>query len=126
MDSYLEGSFTKKQANYGIWKGFEEEFEEEFEKARRCTCTIAYSECLTGHCCDVARVKREKPKKHRVVIAMLPDVTLLEIFDFYIHDQERRRWYRLVHVCRKWRNTVLFLGHPVAWTCDFTAQPEPQ
>jgi hypothetical protein len=47
MDSYLEGSLTKKQANYGIWKGFEEEFEEEFEKARRCTymfCTIAYSE----------------------------------------------------------------------------------
>ena len=48
MDSYLEGSLTKKQANYGIWKGFEEEFEEEFEKASRCTyvfCTITYSEC---------------------------------------------------------------------------------
>jgi hypothetical protein len=57
MDSHLEGSLTKKQAHFGIWKGFEKELEEEleleeeFEKVKRCTytfCAIAYSECLTG------------------------------------------------------------------------------
>jgi hypothetical protein len=48
---------------------------------------------------------------------MLPDVALLEIFDVYIDDNyedENEReydkkvgvWYTLVHVCRKWRNTV--------------------
>jgi hypothetical protein len=53
MDSHLEGSLTKKQAHFGIWKGFEKELEleEKFEKIKRCTytfCAIAYSECLTG------------------------------------------------------------------------------
>ena len=43
-----------------------------------------------------------------VTIDMLPDIALLEIFDFYVHDA--RKWYTLVHVCRKWR-TVVF-GSP--------------
>jgi hypothetical protein len=34
---------------------------------------------------------------------MLPDVALLEIFDFYAHPTS---WDTLVHVCRKWRNVV--------------------
>ena len=34
---------------------------------------------------------------------MLPDVALLEIFHFYVDEEE---WYTLVHVCRKWRNIV--------------------
>ena len=34
---------------------------------------------------------------------MLPDVALLEIFQFYVDEEE---WYTLVHVCRKWRNVV--------------------
>ena len=45
----------------------------------------------------------------RVTIAMLPDVALLEIFDFYLHNHEpweRPTWHKLVHVCRKWRNIV--------------------
>ena len=45
MDGYSEGLSTKKNAKYGIWKGFEKEPE---ERAGRCThmfCTIAYSEC---------------------------------------------------------------------------------
>ena len=40
---------------------------------------------------------------------MLPDVALLEIFDFYlVHALERKTevWHTLVHVCRKRRNVV--------------------
>ena len=40
---------------------------------------------------------------------MLPDVALLKIFDFYTHDYQfwgRPPWYKLVHVCRNWRNVV--------------------
>ena len=38
---------------------------------------------------------------------MLPDVALLEIFDFYVDEYPRMAaWYTLVHVCRKWRNVV--------------------
>ena len=45
---------------------------------------------------------------------MLPDVALLEIFDFYLHNHETWElptWHKLVHVCRKWRNIVF--GSPV-------------
>ena len=34
---------------------------------------------------------------------MLPDLALLEIFDFYLDEDW---WYTLVHVCRKWRDVV--------------------
>jgi hypothetical protein len=41
---------------------------------------------------------------------MLPDVALLEIFDFYVHENEEEFftgiWYPLVHVCRTWRKIV--------------------
>ena len=37
---------------------------------------------------------------------MLPDLALLEIFDFYM-DERRLSWDVLVFVCRKWRNLVL-------------------
>ena len=50
----------------------------------------------TFNWCDVARA----------TIDMLPDVALLEIFDFYVRDayyRDRRVWHTLVHVCRKWR-----------------------
>ncbi len=46
--------------------------------------------------CDVARV----------TIATLPDVALLEIFDFYMYEEQIEAWYALVHVCRKWRKVV--------------------
>ena len=35
---------------------------------------------------------------------MLPDVVLLEMFDFYISGIED--WHTLIHVCRRWRNIV--------------------
>ena len=39
---------------------------------------------------------------------MLPDVALLEIFDFYVHGiWGPNAWYKVVHVCQKWRNIVL-------------------
>ena len=37
---------------------------------------------------------------------MLPDVALLEIFDFYVYELRIDAWYSLVHVCRKWRGVV--------------------
>ena len=37
---------------------------------------------------------------------MLPDVALLEIFDFYVHETWEEGWYTLVHVCQNWRNVV--------------------
>ena len=40
---------------------------------------------------------------------MLPDLALLEIFHFYMNDEEKERveaWRPLVHVCRKWRQVV--------------------
>ena len=46
----------------------------------------------------------------RVTIDMLPDVALLEIFDFYLGNGTRvqpvQAWHKLVHVCRNWRNVV--------------------
>ena len=62
-------------------------------------CTRA---CTDANWCDVARVS----------INILPDVALLEIFDFYIggkdqyfdaEEQKIHTWLTLVHVCRKWR-----------------------
>jgi hypothetical protein len=43
---------------------------------------------------------------------MLPDITLLDIFDFYLDKCKwwrgdlREEWYTLAHVCRQWRNVV--------------------
>jgi len=54
----------------------------------------------------------------RVMIDILPENTLLEIFDFYRLDAEKAtparpglpwKWKRLAHVCRKWRH-VLFMS----------------
>ena len=50
----------------------------------------------------------------RVTIDTLPDVALLEIFDFYLgrddpdypYTEETTEWHPLVHVCRKWRNVI--------------------
>ena len=39
-------------------------------------------------------------------MGMLPDVALLEIFDFYLDEYSVSAWHTLVHVCRKWRNVV--------------------
>jgi F-box-like len=42
----------------------------------------------------------------RVTIDLLPDVALLEIFDFYMDELWMYAWYTLVQVCRKWRRVV--------------------
>ena len=50
------------------------------------------------------------PFYRRVSAGTLPDVVLLEIFDFYfvevydVYDVDD--WHTLVHVCRRWRNVV--------------------
>jgi hypothetical protein len=50
-----------------------------------------------------------------VSINILPDVALLEIFDFFVGGKEQKlvedeqkihTWLTLVHVCRKWRDLV--------------------
>jgi hypothetical protein len=41
-----------------------------------------------------------------VTIDTLPDVALLEIFDFYMYEEQIEVWYALVHVCRQWRKVV--------------------
>ena len=46
--------------------------------------------------CDVARV----------TIDTLPDIALLETFDYYMYEEQIEAWYALVHVCRKWRKVV--------------------
>src|SRR5258708_4912736 len=49
----------------------------------------------------------------RVTIDGLPDITLLEIFDCYVNqeDQTIQAWHTLVHMCRKWRAVVF--GSPL-------------
>ena len=47
----------------------------------------------------------------RATVDMLPDVALLEIFDFYVDDALTEAWHTLVHVCRKWRNVIF--GSPL-------------
>jgi hypothetical protein len=42
---------------------------------------------------------------------MLPDVALLEMFDFYVDNAPMYAWQTLVHVCRKWR--IIVLGSPL-------------
>ena len=41
-----------------------------------------------------------------MTIDILPDVALLEIFDFYGDEEHTEAWRTLVHVCQKWRNVV--------------------
>jgi hypothetical protein len=43
----------------------------------------------------------------RVTIGMLPDLALLELFNFYVNEVGPiEKWHTLVHVCRRWRNVV--------------------
>ena len=41
-----------------------------------------------------------------MTIDILPDDALLEIFEFVLQHALVDEWYKLVHVCRKWRNVV--------------------
>ena len=41
-----------------------------------------------------------------MTIDLLPDVSLLEIFDFYMDEDQIEAWHTLVHVCQEWRNIV--------------------
>ena len=87
IDGRFERFLTEKQPYR--WNG------KEYTKGSRRAyifCTMDW----TFNWCDVARA----------TIDMLPDVALLEIFDFYVRDayyRDRRVWHTLVHVCRKWR-----------------------
>ena len=47
----------------------------------------------------------------KATIGMLPDVALLQIFDFYVCEAYTGEWYTLVHVCRKWRAVVFRSPH---------------
>ena len=51
-------------------------------------------------------------KWRKATIEMLPEDTLVEVFDFYRLDAIRKspgdpwKWHRLAHVCRKWRHVI--------------------
>ena len=51
-------------------------------------------------------------KWRKTTIDMLPEDTLVEIFDFYRLDAIKQsmgrpwKWHRLAHVCRKWRHVI--------------------
>ena len=42
----------------------------------------------------------------KATIGTLPDIALLEIFDFFMAEAEVNGWHTLVHVCRSWRYVV--------------------
>jgi hypothetical protein len=42
----------------------------------------------------------------KVTIGTLPDIALLEIFDFFMAKARVNGWHTLVHVCRSWRCVV--------------------
>ena len=41
-----------------------------------------------------------------MTVDVLPDIALLDIFDFYMDEEHIESWHTLVHVCQKWRNIV--------------------
>jgi hypothetical protein len=88
IDDHFGGSLTRKRTNRGTRK--------EFAKGGPCVYIFARYSALTVDGCDVAQV----------TIDVLPDVALLDIFDFYMDEEHIDSWYTLVHVCRKWRNIV--------------------
>ena len=47
----------------------------------------------------------------QLTIVALPDIALLEIFDFCLYEVQTEAWHTLVHVCRKWRNIVFGSPH---------------
>ena len=105
-DNIPECSLTKNQAHYGTGK--------DSAKGGPCTHPLYHKPAILSlDLCDVARVTAD----------MLPDLALLEIFDYYMDEQhdlpdrldmfglyfdeeDVEAWCTLVHVCRKWRNIV--------------------
>jgi hypothetical protein len=72
------------------------DFTEEINHGHVCSFFCFCTTCSDVDRCDVAQV----------TVDTLPDVALLEIFDFYLYEQQIEGWYALVHVCRKWRKVV--------------------
>lgn len=61
---------------------------------------------------DHARHRQVLEKRGPATIGMLPDVPLLVIFDYYLHESRGiEAWRTLVHVCRTWRNLVFVSPH---------------
>ena len=42
----------------------------------------------------------------KATIETLPDVVLLDIFDFFVGETCKNEWLTLAHVCRRWRHIV--------------------
>ena len=89
IDGLLEGALTENQVHYESGK--------DITKGGRCTCIFCTVAAPTVDLYDVARV----------TIDTLPDLALLDIFDLYVDEElHTEAWFKLVHVCRKWRNIV--------------------
>jgi len=67
---------------------------------------------LTTSSHESSEVSTQAEKTWHITIEMIPEDTLLEIFDFYQLDAMKNsyrkpwKWQCLAHVCRKWRHVV--------------------
>jgi len=69
-------------------------------------------------------------ERYRMAIDVLPDVVLLEMFDYYVNqvregdspDVTVESWRTLVHVCRNWRSVVF--GSPRRLNLRLLCTPE--
>jgi hypothetical protein len=93
IDGHFEGSSAENHAHLGTGK--------EFIKGGRCTYMCFTTTCTDVDWCDVAWV----------TIDMLPDIALLEVFYFYMDEEQIEAWHTLVHVCRQWRSIVFESPH---------------
>jgi hypothetical protein len=73
-------------------------------RSRYVLCVVSVT---TADWCDPDRIHQQ------VTIDILPDIVLLEIFDFYrarslyfLRSFELWRWHTLVHVCQRWRYII--------------------
>ena len=93
IDEHFDDSLAERQTHHETG----ERFTEGGQVLRaHIFCIITCTVLTRIDWCDVARV----------TINTLPDVALLEIFDFYLVSGLVTQWHALVHVCRKWRNIV--------------------
>ena len=91
-DGDSEGLLTGKLAYY--WTG------KEYARGHRCTLIFCTKPAPTFDWFNLAWV----------TVDSLPDVALIEIFEFYIDWAGINAWRTLVHVCRKWR--IVVFGSP--------------
>ena len=82
-------------------------------------------------CCDNRLTKKKGQILPCTSILHLPDQLLLEIFDCLRLEDEyewnhTRRWYKLLHACRKWRYIMLESASRLNYISSATSKPQHQ